>query len=159
MKGTGVHGMDTMGGTATTRLTGVPAVLGNATTPGSVLGEAVHQITQAESAQFAFTPSGGVSGFVPSGAVNISDPGHNHSIGFNNIAGYLNFGSFITASATNQNLANVSISIAGSGSNISASFSGNGITPTFSGNTIVIGSNAVHNNTQRVMVGTWYLRL
>lgn len=49
MKGTmGGLGIDTMGGAATTRLTGVPAVSGNATTPGSVLGENLHTNTLAE---------------------------------------------------------------------------------------------------------------
>jgi hypothetical protein len=48
MRGTGTMGVDTMGGAATTRLTGVPVVSGNATTPGSVLGENLHALIISE---------------------------------------------------------------------------------------------------------------
>ena len=95
LKGTGIHDLDTMGGTATTRLAGVPVVLGGSTTPGSTLGEAIHQITQTESAQFAFTPSGGVTTAVPSGSVGISDPTHNHGFSYNNISGFIGGGGLL----------------------------------------------------------------
>lgn len=48
MRGQGIIGVDTMSGGATTRLTGVPTVTGNATTPGSVLGENLHQLVTSE---------------------------------------------------------------------------------------------------------------
>lgn len=48
MRGIGIHGMDTMGGAASTRLTGVPVTNGNATTAGSLLGENLHALIIAE---------------------------------------------------------------------------------------------------------------
>jgi hypothetical protein len=47
-RGRGLLGIDTMGGPATTRLNGVPVTLGNATTPGSILGENLHPLIVAE---------------------------------------------------------------------------------------------------------------
>lgn len=63
LKGYTIVGCDTMGGGATTRLSGVPAVSGNATTPGSVLGENLHPLTIAELAAHGHA---------------ITDPGHSH---------------------------------------------------------------------------------
>lgn len=48
MRGRGVVGVDTMGGPATTRLNGVPIIIGNATSPGSFLGENLHTLITAE---------------------------------------------------------------------------------------------------------------
>lgn len=47
-KGLSFIGVDTMGGSASTFLSGVPVTIGNATTPGSILGESLHQLTTAE---------------------------------------------------------------------------------------------------------------
>lgn len=47
-KGLGFIGVDTMGGSASTFLSGVPVTIGNATTPGSILGESLHQLSTAE---------------------------------------------------------------------------------------------------------------
>ena len=87
MKGRGVIGIDTMGGAVTTRLSGVPFSIGNATTPGSFCGENLHQLTTPEIP--AITPAGtitngainlsfGGGGFIPNGSGNIisnSSPG------------------------------------------------------------------------------------
>jgi hypothetical protein len=64
MQGTGFIGVDTMGGGATTRLTGVPVTSGNSTTPGSVLGENLHSLTSNENGPHTHT---------------ITDPGHTHT--------------------------------------------------------------------------------
>jgi hypothetical protein len=64
MKGIIALGMDTMGGTASTRLSGVPVTSGSATTPGSVLGENLHTLLLAELAQHNH---------------GIADSGHHHA--------------------------------------------------------------------------------
>jgi len=48
MKGLGVIGVDTMGGSGSTFLNGVPVTIGNATTPGSILGENLHTLSAGE---------------------------------------------------------------------------------------------------------------
>ncbi len=48
LRGTGIVGMDTMAGGATTNLTGVPVTNGAATTAGSLLGENLHSLTANE---------------------------------------------------------------------------------------------------------------
>lgn len=53
MRGIGVQGVDTMGGGATTRLSGVPVTSGNATTPGSLLGENLHSLVSGENGPHA----------------------------------------------------------------------------------------------------------
>lgn len=63
MRGRGLIGVDTMAGGATTRLTGVPVTLGNATTPGSVIGENLHALVTAENGSHNHIAS---------------DPGHTH---------------------------------------------------------------------------------
>lgn len=59
MKGLGLMGVDTMGGSASTFLSGVPVASGNTTTPGSVVGENLHQLSIAELP--TVTPSIGVT--------------------------------------------------------------------------------------------------
>lgn len=51
LQGTGIVGMDTMGGAASALLSGVPVVFGSATVPGSVLGENLHVLSVTELAQ------------------------------------------------------------------------------------------------------------
>jgi hypothetical protein len=63
MRGYSIGGMDTMSGSPTTRLSGVPVTLGSATTAGSVLGENFHVL---------------VIGEIPAHAHPITDPSHNH---------------------------------------------------------------------------------
>lgn len=65
MKGRGVIGVDTMGGAATTRLSGVPFSIGNNTTPGSFCGENFHSLSVTELASHFHV-------------VGIFDPGHIH---------------------------------------------------------------------------------
>ncbi|NGX98958.1 MAG: hypothetical protein G4V63_28270, partial [Candidatus Afipia apatlaquensis] len=60
-------GLDDMGNSAASRYANVPVVSGDAITAGSVLGEATHTITKAESAVLTYV---GV----------VTDPGHVHAI-------------------------------------------------------------------------------
>lgn len=48
MKGLGLLGVDGMGGSASTFLSGVPVTIGNSTTRGSIIGENLHAIITAE---------------------------------------------------------------------------------------------------------------
>jgi hypothetical protein len=64
LRGYGIVGMDTMGGGASTRLTGVPVTLGNATTAGSLLGENLHVLTS--------------PGELPAHSHGVTDPTHTH---------------------------------------------------------------------------------
>ena len=48
MQGTGIMGMDTMGGNASTLLSGVPVINGSATIAGSLLGENLHSLIATE---------------------------------------------------------------------------------------------------------------
>jgi hypothetical protein len=59
MRGKSPIGIDTMGGSVTTLLTGVPVTSGNATTPGSILGENLHTLIASEIP--SITSSGGIS--------------------------------------------------------------------------------------------------
>lgn len=67
-KGLGLIGVDTMGGAASTFLSGIPFTIGNATTPGSILGENLHALSVAETAIHAH-------------ANTAIDTGHLHSEG------------------------------------------------------------------------------
>lgn len=66
-KGCALLGVDTMGGAASTFLSGVPIISGNTTTPGSQIGENLHTLLTAE---------------IPSHthANTLSDPGHLHNL-------------------------------------------------------------------------------
>lgn len=65
LRGTGIVGMDTMAGGATTNLSGVPVTNGSATAAGSLLGENLHPLVAAENAAHAH---------------GVTDPTHNHSL-------------------------------------------------------------------------------
>ena len=60
MRGAGLVGVDTMGGPATTRLSGVPVTSGSATVPGSIIGENFHVLTSTEVPATAFATNTGV---------------------------------------------------------------------------------------------------
>jgi hypothetical protein len=66
MKGLGVIGVDTMAGSASTFLNGVPITIGNTTTPGSILGENLHALTSSENGAHTHVNT-------------LTDPQHNHS--------------------------------------------------------------------------------
>jgi hypothetical protein len=79
-KGLGFIGADTMGGAASTLLSGVPVATGNTTTPGSTLGENLHTLTAAETAFHAHNGSG------TTGFMNASNP-HSHGVSGGTLAG------------------------------------------------------------------------
>lgn len=85
-KGLGLIGADTMGGATSSFLTGVPVTSGNAATPGSILGENLHQLTVGELA----THNHG-----------ITDPGHTHGIALP--ANSSNSAGALVSSAVTQN--------------------------------------------------------
>lgn len=58
-KGLGLIGADTMGGSASSFLSGVPIQFGNATAPGSVLGENLHTLITAEIPAVGFSATSG----------------------------------------------------------------------------------------------------
>ncbi len=62
MRGTAAHGMDTMGGGATTRLSGVPVTSGAPTQAGSVLGENLHSLTGGETGPHTHTGTTDLAG-------------------------------------------------------------------------------------------------
>jgi len=66
MQGSGVKGVDTMGGTVTALLSGVPVQTGGTTIPGSLVGENLHTLTTTELAAHTHSNS-------------LNDPGHLHS--------------------------------------------------------------------------------
>lgn len=69
LRGTNPIGMDTMGGSATTRLASVPVTSGSASVAASVIGENLHQLTEAELAAHDH---------------GVTDPGHYHTYLFHN---------------------------------------------------------------------------
>lgn len=69
MRGTGVFGVDTMGGGVTSRLTGVPVTFGSLTLPGSIVGENTHTLTTPQIPSHTHT------------AV-VTDPGHTHTYSY-----------------------------------------------------------------------------
>lgn len=142
LKGTGPIGMDTMGGAASTRLTSVPVVSGNATTAGSVLGENLHTSTLAE------TPTGITSSNLASIALSVTSG--SSTIVTNSAA--------ITSS--NSGTGGTFGQFTNSGSVAMGSIASSGTIPI--GNAPVTSNNTsggAHNNVHRIMTGTWYLKL
>jgi hypothetical protein len=139
MQGRGQVGVDTMGGAATTFLNGVPFTSGNATTPGSVLGENLHVLTVAELA----------SHFHSAG---ISDPTHSHVSQFG-VRGYSTSGvaaAFAQAPGIDGTV-NWSSLNAGTGVRVN---SPNGLDTTYSA-----GSSTAHNTVHLNASGYFYIKL
>ena len=65
-RGVGLIGVDGMGNGASGFLNGIPVVIGNVTTPGSIIGENLHQLSVNELASHVHSSS-------------LSDPSHTHS--------------------------------------------------------------------------------
>lgn len=122
-------GLDDMGNSAASRFTGVPVVSGDTTTAGSVLGEATHTITKAESAVLTYV---GV----------VTDPGHAHT-------------SNAKAAATaNVDSGNGNVNVASNG----ASTINSNTTGITVGVTADAGGGA-HNTVQKTVLGSFYLKL
>ena len=131
-------GLDDMGNSAASRWVGVPVVSGDATTAGSVLGEATHALIAAEHASHDHD-------------VYLNDPGHTHTVGLHEQStaggsgsGFAMFTS--PATTTSSNTTGVQV----------RSASGGGGTQN---KTAAQGAGTAHNTVQKTVLGTFYLKL
>lgn len=166
MRGTGQGGVDTMGGGATTRLTGVPIVSGSAIIPGSILGENLHALLLAELAahNHQVTTNTGLQ----------SNP-HTHGVGI--VTGFESTVHSHTVDPINTiNGSPSAYTGGGTGGLIQPGTSGQSVnhTHTVSGNTTTesadhfhtvnvfsasVGSGTAHNTYERNALGLWLLKL
>jgi hypothetical protein len=137
LKGASLTGVDGMGGAASTFLNGVPVVTGNAATPGSILGENLHPLTQTELAPHFHSAA-------------ITDPQHTHSTNASVITHADLTVSQITFAAFDAST-NATISPAATGVRVNSS---NGLDTTGS-----TGGGAAHNTVSRSMTVYWNLAL
>ena len=138
-RGKGVIGVDTMGAGATARLSGVPVTTGNATTPGSVIGENFHTLNLAE------TPGGIASG--GTGTVTTTATG-----GRSNIA--VTDGTIFQGQAAPQG-GNLFPEISSGSWGSVASMSGTATVSSVSNNT----GGGSHNTVELVDTGYWWIKL
>lgn len=184
LRGSVPGGLDTMGNSAASRFdASVPFAVGDASTPGSVTGQNHHVLTAAQmaahthtfsattSSDGAHTHTGTTSSDGAHGhTITINDPGHNHTL--NNASNVVrDVGGYGFEGASNR-FTNATITANGATTGITASSnttgahthtfttSSNGAhTHTISGTTSSVGSDAAHNNTQRTVLGTWFIKL
>lgn len=136
MRGYIAGGLDDMGNTAASRFTNVPVVSGDAITAASVLGETTHQILKAELPTDAPAGTVAMGGSIP---ITIN--------GGTTIYGGLNAVSTGTGSGTGvQTIAQ--ITAAASIASLTAAFTGS-----------ALGSGTAHNNVQKTILGSFYLKL
>lgn len=129
-------GLDDMGNSAASRWANVPVVSGDATTAASVLGEATHTMTAAESAVLTYTATS-------------TDAGHIHGMHVDGPA--VPSGTPVYAVANN-------INPAGGGKALSIGSTDSGaasITTTVSSN----AAGGAHNTVQKTVLGTFFLKL
>ncbi len=133
MQGIKLGGVDTMGGGATTFYSNVPVVSGNATTPGSVLGANLHTLITNELAAHIH-------------ANTLTDPTHFHDFRPNhNSNSDTGWGKYTTGSDADEGTLN--------------SYPTNPALTGITINNVSAGGGAAHNNTDRTMVGYWYMKL
>jgi hypothetical protein len=130
MKGLGLMGVDTMGGAATTFLSGVPVTSGSDTVPGSIVGENLHSLQNAENATHSHS---------------ITDEQHDHSA-------VIPQGTQVNAGTTVSMLQGSQVN--GAGVDITTASSFTGIT-----GTNAQGSGTGHNTVERNMLVYWNLKL
>ena len=136
MRGYVPGGLDDMGNSAASRFANVPVVSGDATTAASVLGEATHQILKAELPTDAPTGTIAMGGSIP---VTIS--------GGTPVFGGTSGVSTGTGSGTGvQNP--LQITATASVASLTAAFTGG-----------ALGSGTAHNNVQKTILGSFYLKL
>lgn len=129
-------GLDDMGNTAASRWANVPVVSGDATTAGSVLGEATHQILKAELPTDAPTGTVAMGGSIPitiSGGTPVF--GGTAAVAVGSGAG----------TGTQNNL---QITATASVASLTAAFTGG-----------ALGSGTAHNTVQKTVLGSFYLKL
>jgi hypothetical protein len=122
-----------MGSTNTNKYTGVPIVSGNDTTPGSVIGENLHDLVHGEVP--TITSNGSV-------AVSVSGVSTTSSVGVRNGVSANGNGIGINQYTDAQ------IGFTGSGSGTASVTSNN-----------TGGTAPAHNNKDLTMLGTWYIKL
>lgn len=125
-------GLDDMGNSAASRFTGVPVVSGAVTTAGSVVGESVHQVSRAELPNLNLTVT------IPSGQGS-----HQHN--------------YTQTYPFNQTLqpggANIPIVGLTTAATVAATL------PALSGTAATGGSGTAHNNVQKTVLGTFFIKL
>lgn len=137
MRGCGIRGVDNMGGAATNNLVNVPVTAGSRTVPGSVLGENLHTLTQAEIASHFHT-------------AGISDPTHAHPFSaYQNSGG----GAGIGTGGVAQPISTVGSTTSPAATGVRVN-SANGLDTTNSS-----GGGGAHNNVALDIVGFWYIKL
>lgn len=146
MRGIGIMGMDTMGGGATTRLSGVPVTSGAATQAGSLLGENLHTLLLAELAQH----NHGVTD--PTHFHLLTQSPHSHAVSGGTFGGATS-AVVVIGAGTSVPAASTGIGIVAQNANISVDSNTTGITINNS------GSNTAHNTVQLSIVGTHYFKL
>ena len=143
-RGKGQLGMDTMGGSATTLLTGVPVTSGNATTPGSILGQNLHTLSAGE------IPT--INSANGSQSISVNAPGTGK----------------VPYVPSTDNISAVTLQTAGGGGEVVPYNAGSSSSwlsaQTFSANnSITVASTntggGAHNTVHLSMVGTYYLKL
>lgn len=173
-KGLSPIGMDTMAGSPSTFLSGVPITIGNAITPGSILGESFHTLTAAEIAAHLHAIS---LLNVPTGSENTlhthsgstadtTPPSHDHTdVGPTSVTSSVQAGggvaltsiwtgaTFILTGPNNQSLLHQHAFGTGNQSVFHQHL------VNISGNTGSTGGGGSHNTTHRVMTGTFLFKL
>lgn len=137
MRGYVPGGLDDMGNSAASRYANVPVVSGDTITAASVLGEATHALTAAEHASHDHD-------------VYLNDPGHAHTVPFSN--GNTAGGSGSGLAVLNSN---TSTSTVTTGIQVRSASAGGGT----QNKTNTQGSGTAHNNVQKTILGSFYLKL
>jgi hypothetical protein len=124
-------GLDDMGNAAAGRLAGIPFISGNATTAGSLCGEATHVQTVSEIAAHPHT-------------ANVTDPGHPHNLKGSFYSGYSTGGGGTGFTQLGTGGTNIQVDTAQTGISVTVANA---------------GSSAAMNVTQRTVLGTFYRKL
>ena len=125
-------GLDDMGNTTASRYANVPVVSGDTITAGSVLGEATHTMTVAESAVLTYTAT-------------VTDPGHSHGIknaSVQGVQGGVSFSAPVGAFGSGTSLGSTDAAVTGI--------------------TVGVTTNAgggAHNNQPKTVLGTFFRKL
>ena len=135
-RGKGVIGVDTMGGSPTTCLNGVPVSSGNATTPGSIIGENLHTLIPTEMPSHFHT-------------AGISDPTHAHGFSAYQNGGFAG----ISTGGVAQAITTTASTTATAGTGVRVN-SANGLDTTNS-----VGGSGSHNNVMLSDAGYWWIKL
>lgn len=141
LQGRGFVGIDTMGGAATSRLSGVPFSIGNATTVCSILGENLHQLQPSENGTHNHSITD------PTHTHGVTDPTHQHTVAAPNGTANLQSGGFTASGpplSSGSSFASTGISINAAATGISVNASGSG---------------TAHNTVGQSVSGYWNLKL